>query len=85
MAAHLRNLARIFTVRLHNIGTLLKLRTNSDLDPTHGCTSWSGASPLVYALKTFLSAGSQYVINKIYVSYKLSKFKLYRIMTGEIK
>ena len=35
-------------------------RTNTcseNLDPTHDCANWSGASPFLYALRAFLSAG----------------------------
>ena len=51
-----RSLVWIFAIRIHNIGTLLYMAISKDLDPTPGRANWSGALPLVYVLRAFLSA-----------------------------
>ena len=74
--AHPLSLGGFFAVPLHNIWTLLKIKTYSeDFDPTCGCANWSGASPFVYALRLFY----QPVANLKYIAVCITKTYLYNL------
>ena len=70
---------RIFDDCLHNVGPCRRYRTNGeDLGLTRDFTNWSGASPFVYALTVFLSAGYPYCLSQTDIVNQTYFFELVR-------